>query len=70
MLFKNSTLATAISLAFVSSHTYSETTEINQSNTVDLSAVTVSGQYSVNKVIDTATGLGLTLKETPQSVSY
>ena len=69
MLFKNSTLATAISLAFVSSHTYSETTEINQSNTVDLSAVTVSGQYSVNKVIDTATGLGLTLKETPQSVS-
>jgi outer membrane receptor for ferric coprogen and ferric-rhodotorulic acid len=27
------------------------------------------GQYSVNKVIDTATGLGLTIKETPQSVS-
>lgn len=71
MLFKNSALATAISLAFVSSYASSESeaVELNNANAVDLSNVTVSGQYSVNKVIDTATGLGLTLKETPQSVS-
>lgn len=31
--------------------------------------ITVRGQYTVNETIDTATGLGLTLLETPQSVS-
>ncbi|WP_268406239.1 TonB-dependent siderophore receptor [Alteromonas sp. a30] len=31
--------------------------------------ITVSGGYTVSEVIDTATGLGLTLRETPQSVS-
>lgn len=31
--------------------------------------VTVFGQYTVNEKVDTATGLGLTLLETPQSVS-
>ncbi|MCH1925767.1 TonB-dependent siderophore receptor [Shewanella sp. C32] len=31
--------------------------------------ITVTGKYSVSKTIDTATGLGLTLRETPQSVS-
>jgi outer-membrane receptor for ferric coprogen and ferric-rhodotorulic acid len=41
-------------------------------NTIDETAVetiTVRGQYTVNETIDTATGLGLTLLETPQSVS-
>ncbi|QIB67563.1 TonB-dependent siderophore receptor [Kineobactrum salinum] len=31
--------------------------------------VTVTGKYSVGQTLDTATGLGLTLQETPQSVS-
>ncbi|MCH1919588.1 TonB-dependent siderophore receptor [Shewanella sp. A3A] len=31
--------------------------------------ITVTGKYTVSKTIDTATGLGLTLRETPQSVS-
>ena len=34
-----------------------------------LETITVRGQYTVNETIDTATGLGLTLLETPQSVS-
>ncbi|MFC3032556.1 TonB-dependent siderophore receptor [Pseudoalteromonas fenneropenaei] len=35
----------------------------------DIEKITVTGKYTVNEVIDTATGLGLTLRETPQSVS-
>lgn len=31
--------------------------------------ITVTGRYSVSQTLDTATGLGLTLQETPQSVS-
>ena len=34
-----------------------------------IETITVHGQYTVNETIDTATGLGLTLLETPQSVS-
>lgn len=34
-----------------------------------IETVTVTGKYTVNKSIDTATGLGLTLRETPQSVT-
>lgn len=36
-------------------------------NTVD--AVMVTGRYTVDKKIDTATGLGLSVRETPQSVT-
>ena len=39
------------------------------STTDDIEKITVSGSYTVSEVIDTATGLGLTLQETPQSVS-
>jgi len=35
----------------------------------DLERIEVIGKYTVNETIDTATGLGLTLLETPQSVS-
>jgi outer membrane receptor for ferric coprogen and ferric-rhodotorulic acid len=70
MHFKNSALATAISLASVSTYALSDTAiDESHEQAVDLSIVTVTGQYSVNNVIDTATGLGLTIKETPQSVS-
>ncbi|WP_416307908.1 TonB-dependent siderophore receptor [Neptunicella sp. SCSIO 80796] len=34
-----------------------------------METITVSGKYSVGRTLDTATGLGLTLQETPQSVS-
>jgi outer membrane receptor for ferric coprogen and ferric-rhodotorulic acid len=35
----------------------------------DIEKITVVGSYTVNETIDTATGLGLSLFETPQSVS-
>ncbi|WP_115717196.1 TonB-dependent siderophore receptor [Gallaecimonas mangrovi] len=35
----------------------------------DVEKITVKGSYTVSSVVDTATGLGLTLRETPQSVS-
>lgn len=35
----------------------------------DVETVTVVGKYSVNEKVDTATGLGLLISETPQSVS-
>lgn len=35
----------------------------------DLEEIVVSGSYTLSETIDTATGLGLTLQETPQSVS-
>ncbi|WP_417359692.1 TonB-dependent siderophore receptor [Gallaecimonas pentaromativorans] len=35
----------------------------------DVEKITVTGNYTVSEVIDTATGLGLTLRETPQSVT-
>ncbi|QJR82779.1 TonB-dependent siderophore receptor [Alteromonas pelagimontana] len=41
----------------------------NKENNDSLEVITVSGRYSVAQTLDTATGLGLTLRETPQSVS-
>lgn len=38
-------------------------------NTDSIEKITVTGKYTVSEVIDTATGLGLSLLETPQSVS-
>lgn len=35
----------------------------------NIEKITVMGKYTVSKTIDTATGLGLSLMETPQSVS-
>ena len=41
----------------------------NTTDSDNIEKVTVTGNYTVSEVIDTATGLGLTLRETPQSVS-
>ena len=35
----------------------------------EIETITISGRYTVSENVDTATGLGLTLQETPQSVS-
>lgn len=43
--------------------------DTNSNDEKALETITVRGQYTVNETIDTATGLGLTLLETPQSVS-
>ncbi len=39
------------------------------SDATDVDAVVITGSYTINNRIDTATGLGLTLRETPQSVT-
>lgn len=68
MFVKHAPLAVAISLAMSSQAVLANSDESTADN-AELDNVVVTGQYSVNKVIDTATGLGLTIKETPQSVS-
>nr|WP_275446465.1 TonB-dependent siderophore receptor [Pseudoalteromonas sp. OF7H-1] len=40
-----------------------------QQDNEEIEKIVVTGKYTVNEVIDTATGLGLSLLETPQSVS-
>ena len=60
-------LAAAVSLATTVAPAFAE-----QNKKVldeNLEKITVTGSYTVNEVVDTATGLGLTLRETPQSVT-
>lgn len=63
-------LAAAITLALNPLVTLAE----EQSSSIDtkdqnIEKITIKGRYTVNERIDTATGLGLSLRETPQSVS-
>lgn len=59
------TLLTSVLFPAVSFAAYAE----SSSGSNQLEEVIVSGRYTIDDRIDTATGLGLTLKETPQSVS-
>ena len=59
-------LTYAMSLALGSVPAYASN---NNADAEAIEKVTVTGNYTVSEVIDTATGLGLTLRETPQSVS-
>lgn len=57
-----------VALALLGSHVaIAQDTGIT--NKEQLEEVVVTGQYTISERIDTATGLGLTLAETPQSVS-
>ncbi len=60
-------LAIAVQLACLPTATFAAVAENDNEKTIE--TITVRGQYTVNETIDTATGLGLTLLETPQSVS-
>lgn len=60
-------LALAVQLACLPAAVVAADTQKNDKKAVE--TITVRGQYTVNESIDTATGLGLTLLETPQSVS-
>ncbi|MGP9802734.1 TonB-dependent siderophore receptor [Rheinheimera sp. NSM] len=60
-------LVLAIQLACLPAAAIAADTQKNDDKAVE--TITVRGQYTVNETIDTATGLGLTLLETPQSVS-
>ncbi|WP_404821887.1 TonB-dependent siderophore receptor [Pseudoalteromonas undina] len=65
------TLSSAISIALSSSLVLAnEQTSQNESqedNTIE--RIAIEGRYTVNEHIDTATGLGLSIRETPQSVT-
>lgn len=62
-------LSSAIALALASgSFSYADDSR-PKSSPKSIEEVLVTGKYTVNEQIDTATGLGLTLFETPQSVS-
>ncbi|MBZ9613204.1 TonB-dependent siderophore receptor [Rheinheimera maricola] len=61
------TLALAVQLASLPAVVVAADSQKNDDKAVE--TITVRGQYTVNETIDTATGLGLTLLETPQSVS-
>lgn len=60
-------LALAIQLALIPAAVMADNN--SQSNEKTIETLSVRGQYTVSETIDTATGLGLTLLETPQSVS-
>lgn len=64
-IMKKLKLVLAIQLACLTNAALADT--VNDEKAVE--TITVRGQYTVNETIDTATGLGLTLLETPQSVS-
>lgn len=64
-------LAVAITVALHPMAAFADEETANNSQNKDqtIEKITISGRYTVNENIDTATGLGLTLRETPQSVS-
>lgn len=64
-IMKKLKLVLAVQLACMTNAALAAT--VNDEKAVE--TITVRGQYTVNETIDTATGLGLTLLETPQSVS-
>ena len=75
MNFSSNKLAMVISIALLP-YSFSSQVIADESAATDgqrqdqaLETVSVVGRYTVNKSIDTATGLGLTLRETPQSVT-
>ncbi|MBN7796595.1 TonB-dependent siderophore receptor [Parahaliea mediterranea] len=58
-----------LALALLGSHAAAAQVANNSTASGQLEEVVVTGQYTISERIDTATGLGLTLAETPQSVS-
>lgn len=63
-------LATAVALALTpQANAADKNPDAEQHSHEQPERITVTGHYTIAKVIDTATGLGLTLQETPQSVS-
>lgn len=71
MRFNLLPLAAAVTLALNPLALMAEEQTSSKTETQDqnIEKITVMGKYTVSRNIDTATGLGLTLRETPQSVS-
>ncbi|GGN29416.1 TonB-dependent receptor [Shewanella putrefaciens] len=69
MRFNLLPLATAITLALNPLSVLAEEQSSTETKDQNIEKITVMGKYTVSRTIDTATGLGLSLQETPQSVS-
>ena len=68
MRFNVIPLAAAVACAIYATPSHADTAPDSTSEQ-EVERITVTGKYTVNETIDTATGLGLTLRETPQSVT-
>lgn len=69
MQFNLLPLAAAVALALNPLLVLAEEQSTPDLQDQNIEKITVMGKYTVSKTIDTATGLGLSLMETPQSVS-
>ncbi|NRA53052.1 MAG: TonB-dependent siderophore receptor [Gammaproteobacteria bacterium] len=70
MKFKYLPLSAAVMLALNPLYAVAQPENVSSSQENDnIEEITISGKYSVSQSLDTATGLGLSLLETPQSVS-
>jgi len=68
--FKYLPLSAAVMLALNPLYAVAQPENLGSSGDNDnIEEITISGKYSVSQSLDTATGLGLSLLETPQSVS-
>ena len=68
MVLKTTLLAGGAFLALVSQAS-AQTATSSKSEETRVDEVVITGAYTINSRVDTATGLGLTLRETPQSVT-
>ena len=69
-LYPRCALATLICLAAGNTAIAADTVELKGGkNPGSMEEIVVTGRFTTNDRVDTATGLGLTLQETPQSVS-
>lgn len=62
-------IATAVSVALISTNIAAAENNTQSEDKNKIEKITVNGKYIVNETIDTATGLGLSIRETPQSVT-
>lgn len=66
LVLKRIPLAIAVQMAMLNAPATAQETSAPADG---IERIEVLGKYTVNETIDTATGLGLSLPETPQSVS-
>lgn len=64
-----STLLAGGAMAILASPAVAQSADQRRDESVSVEELVVTGSYTINERIDTATGLGLSLRETPQSVS-
>ena len=68
-MFLKTTLLAGSAFLAIASPVMAQTTTSQSDNNTNVDELVITGSYTINERIDTATGLGLTLRETPQSVT-